>query len=96
MKTSTINWLLAAAVTIGVGACAGLPGPDAQTEAQDVNIDAQTAAMQSAIDSVCGHLDPRTQLACAVDALAELQPDRWTPEDVERGHAAAALAGEQP
>ena len=95
MKQTTINWLAAIAVTLGVGACAALPGPDAQTEAQDVSMDAQAAAMQAAIDNVCGHLDPRTQLACAVDTLAELQPDRWTPEDVERGHAAAALAGDQ-
>ncbi len=65
--------------------------PDAQAEAEAVAADvqdAQTAAMQEAIDRVCGHLDVRTQLACAVDVLSELQPDRWTPEYVERAHEA--------
>lgn len=72
--------------------------PDAQAEAeavaasvQDAQADAQTAAMQEAIDRVCGHLDIRTQLACAVDVLSELQPDRWTPDDIERAHDAVDL-----
>ena len=84
-----LNWFAAALITAAVGACAALNnGPDATTEADAVAADAQTAAMQEAIDRVCGHLDVRTQLACAVDVLSELQPDRWTPEYVERAHEA--------
>ena len=84
-----LNLFAAALITAAVGACAALNnGPDATTEADAVAADAQTAAMQEAIDRVCGHLDVRTQLACAVDVLSELQPDRWTPEDVERAHEA--------
>ena len=84
-----LNLFAAALITAAVGACAALNnGPDATTEADAVAADAQTAAMQEAIDRVCGHLDVRTQLACAVDVLSELQPDRWTPEYVERAHEA--------
>ena len=88
-RAAKLNWIAALMLAITVGACAALDnGPDATTEADAVAADAQTAAMQEAIDRVCGHLDVRTQLACAVDVLSELQPDRWTPEDVERAHEA--------
>ena len=92
-----LNLFAAALITAAVGACAAPNnGPDATTEADAVAADAQTAAMQEAIDRVCGHLDVRTQLACAVDVLSELQPDRWTPEDVERAHEAADYITNHP
>ena len=89
-----LNWIAALLLTVAAGACTALDqGPDAHTEAMDVEAAAQqTEAMQAAIDRVCGHLDAKTQLACAIDVLAELQPDRWEPEDIERGKAAAGLA----
>lgn len=107
MKYSTKN-LIGTLVLAGLIAAASLVlptacVPDAQAEAeavaasvQDAQADAQTAAMQEAIDRVCGHLDIRTQLACAVDVLSELQPDRWTPEDAERAHEAAEYITKHP
>ena len=74
----------------------GCTSPSAQVEAEAVAADvqdAQTAAMQAAIDKRCASVRVHEQLACAVDALAELQPDRWTPEEVARGHEAARIAG---
>lgn len=89
-----LNWIAALLLTVAAGACTALDqGPDSHTEAIDVEAAAQqTEAMQTAIDRACGHLDVHTQLACAIDVLAELQPDRWEPEDIERGKAAAGLA----
>ena len=99
------RWVNRAAIAALIAAFGGslvLPTacvPDAQAEAEAVAADvqdAQTAAMQEAIDRVCGHLDVRTQLACAVDVLSELQPDRWTPEDAERAHEAAEYITKHP
>lgn len=70
-------------IIFSVGGCSS---PSAQVEAEAVAADvqdAQTAAMQAAIDKRCASVRVHEQLACAVDALAELQPDRWTPEDWE-------------
>ena len=77
-------------------AVSGCSAPSAQLEAEAVEADiqdAQTAAMQAAIDKRCASVRVHEQLACAVDALAELQPDRWMPEDVARGREAARIAG---
>lgn len=74
-------------------AVTGCSAPSAQQEAEDVAADARTAQMQAAIDARCNSRAAHEQLACAVDALAELQPNRWTPEDVQHGHQAAQLIG---
>ena len=74
-------------------AVTGCSAPSAQQEAEDVAADAQTAQMQAAIDARCNSRAAHEQLACTVDALAELQPDRWTPEYVQRGHQAAQMIG---
>ena len=76
----------------------GCTSPSAQVEAEAVAADvqdAQTAAMQAAIDKRCASVRVHEQLACAVDALAELQPDRWTPEDKTRAAAAAELISQE-
>ena len=85
--------LLAATVltALVLFATTGCSAPSAQQEAEDVAADAATAQMQAAIDQRCASVQVHQQLACAVDALAELQPDRWTPEDQDRGRDAAAL-----
>ena len=70
----------------------GCSGPTAQQEAEDVADDAQTAQMQAAIDARCHSRAAHEQLACAVDALAELQPDRWIPEDAARAALAVPYA----
>lgn len=96
-RAAQLNLLAALAITITVGACAALDsGPSEHDTAVAIEQDATTAAMQAAIDRVCGHLDIRTQLACAVDVLSELQPDRWTPEDAERAHEAAEYITKHP
>lgn len=79
-------------IIFSVGGCSS---PSAQREAEDVaaEADAVTAKMQAAIDARCKSVRAHEQLACAVDALAELQPDRWMPEDVARGREAARIAG---
>lgn len=79
-------------IIFSVGGCSS---PSAQREAEDVaaEADAVPAKMQAAIDARCHSRAVHEQLACAVDALAELQPDRWTPEDVQRGHQAAQMVG---
>ena len=79
-------------IIFSVGGCSS---PSAQREAEDVaaEADAVTAKMQAAIDARCHSRAAHEQLACAVDALAELQPNRWTPEDVQHGHQAAQLIG---
>lgn len=79
-------------IIFSVGGCSS---PSAQQEAEDVaaEADAVTAKMQAAIDARCKSVRAHEQLACAVDALAELQPDRWMPEDVARGREAARIAG---
>lgn len=80
-------------IIFSVGGCSS---PSAQREAEDVaaEADAVTAKMQAAIDARCKSVRAYEQLACAVDALAEMPPDRWTPEEVARGHEAARIAGE--
>ncbi len=80
-------------IIFSVGGCSS---PSAQREAEDVaaEADAVTAKMQAAIDARCKSVRAYEQLACAVDALAEIPPDRWTPEEVARGHEAARIAGE--
>ena len=79
-----IALLLAALVAFG--------GPSAQQEAEDVADDAATAQMQAAIDARCHSRAVHEQPACAVDALAEMQPDRWTPEDAARAALAVPFA----
>ena len=89
-----INWLAAGLIALAVGACAGLDGPSAQSEAEAVAMDAETAVMQATIDARCADISGTEKLlACAVDALAELQPDRWLPEEIAAGHEAARIAG---
>lgn len=71
----------------------GCSAPSAQQEAEDVAAEVEAATLQAAIDERCADAEVHKQLACAVDALAELQPDRWTPEYVQRGHQAAQMIG---
>ena len=69
--------------------------PDAQAEAEAVAADvqdAQTAAMQEAIDRNCAGLDQRSELQCALDTLQEHQPNRWIPEDAARAVLAVPYA----
>ena len=67
-------------------AVSGCSAPSAQQEAEDVAAEVEAATLQAAIDERCADSEVHKQLACAVDALAELQPDRWTSEYVHRGH----------
>lgn len=71
----------------------GCSAPSAQQEAEDVAAEVEAATLQAAIDERCADSEVHKQLACAVDALAELQPDRWTSEYVHRGHQAAQMIG---
>lgn len=89
-----LNWIAALLLTVAAGACTALDqGPDAHTEAMDVEAAAQqTMTMQAAIDRTCTGLTGSAELQCALAVLQHEQPDRWTPEDVERGHTAAGLA----
>ena len=80
-------WILIS-IALLLFALVAFGGPSAQQEAEDVADDAATAQMQAAIDARCHSRAVHEQLACAVDALAEMQPERWTPEDAAR----AALA----
>ena len=86
---------ICAAVTLAciVIFAAGCSAPSAQQEAEDVAAEVEAATLQAAIDERCADAEVHKQLACAVDALAELQPDRWTPEYVQRGHQAAQMIG---
>ena len=86
-------WAVAIALALTIIFLSGCSAPSAQQEAEDVADDAATAQMQAAIDARCHSRAAHEQLACAVDALAEMQPDRWTPEDVQRGRQAAQLIG---
>ena len=71
----------------------GCSAPSARQEAEDVADDAATAQMQDAIDRACHGKTDAEGLRCALDTLQRLQPDRWTPEDVQRGHQAAQMVG---
>lgn len=85
-------WIIIS-IALLIAALVAFGGPSAQQEAEDVADDAATAQLQAAIDARCHSRAVHEQLACAVDALAEMQPDRWTPEEVARGHEAARIAG---
>lgn len=85
-------WAVAIALALTIIFLSGCSAPSAQQEAEDVADDAATAQMQAAIDARCHSRAAHEQLACAVDALAELQPDRWTPEDADRAAAAVRHA----
>lgn len=86
-------WAVAIALAPTIIFLSGCTGPSAQQEAEDVADDAATAQLQAAIDARCHSRAVHERLACAVDALAEMQPERWMPEDVQRGHQAAQMVG---
>lgn len=90
-----LNWIAALLLTVAAGACTALDqGPDAHTEAMDVEAAAQqTEAMQAAIDRTCTGLTGNAELQCALAVLQHEQPDRWEPDDVARGNAAAQMIG---
>ncbi|MEE1653767.1 MULTISPECIES: hypothetical protein [Brachymonas] len=88
-----LNLFAAALITAAVGACAALDnGPTEHDTAVAIEQDAETAAMQAAIDRNCAGLDQRSELQCALDTLQELQPDRWIPEDAARAALAVPFA----
>ena len=92
-RTTQLNLLAALALTITVGSFAALDnGPTEHDTAVAIEQDAETAAMQAAIDRNCAGLDQRSELQCALDTLQELQPNRWIPEDAARAALAVPFA----
>ena len=92
-RTTQLNLLAALALTISVGSCAALDnGPTEHDTAVAIEQDAETAAMQAAIDRNCAGLDQRSELQCALDTLQEIQPDRWISEDAARAVLAVPYA----
>ena len=88
------NWIIAAMVSMAALGCTALmDAPGAHEEALAVAAEAETARMQAAIDKTCAHLRGQAELECALNVLAKLQPNRWEPEDIERGHKAARQIG---
>ena len=95
------RWVSRTAIAVLIAAFGGsliLPTacvPDAQAEAEAVAAsvqDAQTAAMQEAIDRVCHGKTDAEGLRCALDTLQRLQPNRWIPEDAARAAPAVPFA----
>lgn len=95
MKNLVGTLLIAAGIVLTSLVLPAACVPDSQAEAEAVAADVQdakTAAMQAAIDARCQSRAAHEQLACAVDALAELQPERWMPEDADRAALAVPFA----
>ena len=92
-RSTQLNLLAALALTIAVGSCAALDnGPSAHDEAVAIEQDAETAAMQQAIDIACAGLSGSAEMQCALDTLQARQPDRWIPEDAARAALAVPFA----
>ena len=91
------RWVNRAAIAVLIAALGGsLILPTGCTTEHDAAVaieqDAETAAMQAAIDRNCAGLDQRSELQCALDTLQELQPNRWIPEDAARAALAVPFA----
>ena len=84
-------WIIIS-IALLIAALVAFGGPSAQQEAEDVADDAATAQLQAAIDARCHSRAVHEQLACAVDAIAEMKPERWIPEDAARAALAVPYA----